>query len=349
MEKTKNYQPRSCGRVASFAATNIGITSLIVQQLSFQRWDKWHFLKLCHKGQPEVWRICSGPISFNSFQAWEWASQDTRRYTLSISWNDINNHQIPSKPITSQSALANLWVSWLAALIAWSFRTTASMAPHYVSKSTPSKTDCWHCLQRSQWSTYFQGSGMLTSIRICSTHLLNYAQGPIDTHQEIISGYVWREFWLHQWNLVERTCFMSPCHTSIEKCNSSIFMPYELIKMSDRYFKTFNIIELGWIRSFSIFCTYAHIMKTKTNASVEGHLRCNRVHLRTARAVRGLRCHKLCGIAFILMLLSTTTTSITTTTTTTTTTKTKTQTKTLYSYYVYYRGTSAPKAIIYLI
>ena len=90
-------------------------------------------------------------------------------------------------------------------------------------------------------------------------------------------------------------------------------------------------------------------MKTKTNASVEGHLRCNRVHLRTAHAVRGLRCHKLCGIAFILMLLSTTTTSITTITTTTTTTKTKTKTKTLYSYYVYHRGTSAPKAIIYLI
>lgn len=98
---------------------------------------------------------------------------------------------------------------------------------------------------------------MLTSIRICSTDLLNYAQGPIDTHQEIISGYVWREFWLHQWNLLERTCFMSPCHTSIEKCNSSIFMPYELIKMSDRYFKIFNIIELGSIRS--LYQIYAHM------------------------------------------------------------------------------------------
>lgn len=71
-----------------FCCYKHGITSLIVQQLSFQRWDKWHFLELCHKGQPEVWRICSGPISFNSFQAWEWASQDTRRYTLSISWNE---------------------------------------------------------------------------------------------------------------------------------------------------------------------------------------------------------------------------------------------------------------------
>ena len=158
----------------------------------------------------------------------------------------INNHQIPSKPfhhkvplLTSGFPHLLLWLLGAFGLpLAW--RLTIRQ-----QKIIPSKTDCWQCLQRSQRSTDFQGSGMLTSIRICSTDLLNYAQGPIDTHQEIISGYVWREFWLHQWNLLERTCFMSPCHTSIEKCNSSIFMPYELIKMSDRYFKIFNIIELG--------------------------------------------------------------------------------------------------------
>ena len=50
-----------------FCCNKHGITSLIVQQLSFQRWDKWHFLELCHKGQPEVWRICSGP-TYHKFQ-----------------------------------------------------------------------------------------------------------------------------------------------------------------------------------------------------------------------------------------------------------------------------------------